>query len=274
MNPLPCRERTFPFRMSAAAFYGTYARWLRHLSERLGFRNAAALWKRAFEQYDDAPLVSLLSPEWRIAPPADGQWGGRSEDVLAEFFRQADPNLPIAEARNLLDGTPLLSHLTRRFGDATVEREVSAYEALHLRFDGLACLAEALIAAYGKQGELIVYDLMLASRLAAAKGQSGSVEDFIEDFTAESETPSLFTAGLQVELVSKTAREAVLHVRECEWARYFRERHPQVGYLMACSTDEAAYRAFNPGLRLQRTQTLMEGADFCDFRVHAVAEKG
>jgi predicted hydrocarbon binding protein len=79
---------------------------------------------------------------------------------------------------------------------------------------------------------------------------------------------------LQVELVSKTAREAVLHVRECEWARYFRERHPQVGYLMACSTDEAAYRAFNPGLRLQRTQTLMEGADFCDFRVHAVAEKG
>jgi hypothetical protein len=32
-----------------------------------------------------------------------------------------------------------------------------------------------------------------------------------------------------------------------------------LGYLMACSTDEAAYRAFNDTLRLQRTSTSMEG---------------
>lgn len=55
----------------------------------------------------------------------------------------------------------------------------------------------------------------------------------------------------------------------CEWARYFQERHPRVGYLMACSTDETAYRAFNPSLRLQRTQTLMEGGALCDFRIYA-----
>lgn len=39
---------------------------------------------------------------------------------------------------------------------------------------------------------------------------------------------------------------------------------------MACSTDEAAYRAFNDSLRLQRTSTLMEGGQVCDFRVRAV----
>jgi len=40
---------------------------------------------------------------------------------------------------------------------------------------------------------------------------------------------------------------------------------------MACSTDEAAYKAYNPSLRLQRTGTLMEGYDQCDFRIYAVS---
>jgi predicted ArsR family transcriptional regulator len=42
---------------------------------------------------------------------------------------------------------------------------------------------------------------------------------------------------------------------------------------MACSTDEAAYKAFNPSLRLQRTETIMEGSDKCDFRIFAVEEE-
>ena len=50
----------------------------------------------------------------------------------------------------------------------------------------------------------------------------------------------------------------------------FRERHPGVGYLVACSTDEVDYRAFNEKLRMQRTSTLMEGGEVCDFRIYAV----
>jgi hypothetical protein len=120
---------------------------------------------------------------------------------------------------------------------------------------------------------LIVYDLLTEERLASSQGEVGSVEDFIASFTSASDTPNLFAAGLEMEVISKSAREAVVFVRECEWARYFQERHPQVGYLMACSTDEASYKAFNPSLRLQRTGTLMEGSDQCDFRVYAVGEK-
>ena len=74
-------------------------------------------------------------------------------------------------------------------------------------------------------------------------------------------------------MIRKSDREAVTYVWECEWARYFQERHPRVGYLMACSTDEAAYKAINPSLRLRRTETIMEGSDKCDFMVYAVAGK-
>jgi hypothetical protein len=62
----------------------------------------------------------------------------------------------------------------------------------------------------------------------------------------------------------------VTRVVECEWARYFLEHHPGVGYLLACSLDNAAYRSFNNRLRLQRTSTLMEGGTACDFRVYAL----
>ena len=39
---------------------------------------------------------------------------------------------------------------------------------------------------------------------------------------------------------------------------------------MACNTDEAAYRAFNPNLRMQRSSTLMVMDKVCDFRIYAV----
>ena len=79
----------------------------------------------------------------------------------------------------------------------------------------------------------------------------------------------MFSAGLEVELVRGSEQEVVTRVKECEWARYYRERHPQVGFMLACSADNAAYESFNDRIRLQRTQTLMEGGAECDFRVYA-----
>lgn len=117
---------------------------------------------------------------------------------------------------------------------------------------------------------MIAYDLLQQERIHAAGGQTGSVAEFILNFIAPPAEANLFSAGLETQVVQAGESEATLHVKRCAWADYFRERRPQVGYLMACSTDEAAYRLFNPSLRLQRTTTLMEGGKFCDFRVYAV----
>jgi hypothetical protein len=62
----------------------------------------------------------------------------------------------------------------------------------------------------------------------------------------------------------------ILHVTACEWARYFGERHPSVAYLVACSTDEAGPRAVTDGLWMQRTSTIMEGGEVCDFTIYKV----
>ena len=164
---------------------------------------------------------------------------------------------------------PPIHQVRQIFSSPNVWKEITTYEALHLRSDGLALLTEALIRFHGKQGELIAYDLLREGRVKAMEGKTGSVAAFISDFTSEPEEANIFTAGLEIESVHVSERKVVWHIKECEWSRYFRERHPQVGYLLACSTDEVAYRAFNDQLRLQRTSTLMEGGKVCDFRIYA-----
>jgi hypothetical protein len=244
------------------------------LIERLGDKNILSLWEDTFANYDEQILMRILYSGWHeVETDETNQLEVTAEESIEAFFPSSGFELSSAEVRNIIEYTPPIRQVKQLFSIHTVEKEISAYDALHIRFDGFACLAEAVIEKYGKQGELIVYDLMTEGRLASGQGETGSIEEFIEYFTSVSDTPNLFTTGLEIEVISKSAREVVALVRECEWARYFQEQHPQVGYLMACSTDEASYRAFNPGLRLQRTGTIMQGSDQCDFRIYAVKEK-
>ena len=274
MDFIPCHQRRFPYRINFLTFYESYLRWLRHLIERLGDQNIHPLWKDTFVEYDDPLLMRILSSGWYpVKTDETMPLEAKAEDLVEAFFPSADSKFSNAEVRNMVEDTPPLRQIKQLFSTHTVEKEISAYDALHIRFDGFACLAEALIENFGKQGELIVYDLMTEGRLASGQGETGSVEQFIENFTSESDTPNLFAAGLEIEVVRKTDRESIAYVRACEWARYFQERHSQVGYLMACSTDEASYKAFNPSLRLQRTGTIMEGSDLCDFRIYALTGK-
>jgi predicted hydrocarbon binding protein len=271
---IPCPQRLFPYQINFVTFYAPYLRWLRHLVGRLGLQDTLSIWKQTFATYDDQLLINILSSGWSdVETNGSNQLDVKAEEIIDEFFPKVGSALTGAEINKIINNTPPIAHIKQLFTNHTVEKETTSYNALHIRFDGFACLAESLIEKYGKQGELIVYDLVTEGRLASIQGETCSVEEFIEDFTSESDTPSLFTAGLEIEVISKSEREAIIDIKECEWARYFQERHPRVGYLMACSTDEAAYKAFNPSLRLQRTETIMEGSDKCDFRVYAVVEK-
>ena len=39
-----------------------------------------------------------------------------------------------------------------------------------------------------------------------------------------------------------------------------------LGELLSCSRDSALIEGFNPEVELRRTQTIMDGAPYCDFR--------
>ena len=271
MDYMPCCERTFLHQINFSKYYALYLRWFRHLSERLGLEDTISIWENAFANYDDEYLIGILSYGWTTVESDQSNWTPEKiNNLISACLLTSAMVISTSKLGRIINNTPPLFQIKRFFSNDIVEREITAYDALHIRFDGFAYLAEAIIEAYGKQGEFIVYDLVVADRLADSEGQKGTVKEFIANFMSKPDTPNLFTAGLEIQQINQTRTELVINVLECEWARYFRERHPQVGYLMACSTDEIAYKDFNSRLRLQRTQTIMEGHDKCDFRIFTI----
>ncbi len=271
MMTLPLRERRFPLRLAPEVMdsYVRTAHWLRHLLERLGREPALRVWRHAFRESDDPFLNEILSAGWEPSegeePDVDGRW----DETLRAQFEPPVEGMGVEDARKLLDATPPFLQLRQAFSSLHQVRQTTTYEGLHLFRNGLSRVAEALLALHGKQGELIAYDAMLYGVASRPRPMMEPAE-FLAQFAAVSEEPTRFTAGLDAEIVRASDQEVVLHVHACEWARYFRTHHPAVGYLMACSLDEAEYRAVHPAIRMQRTTTLMEGGEQCDFRIYLV----
>ncbi|MFI5340191.1 MAG: L-2-amino-thiazoline-4-carboxylic acid hydrolase [Candidatus Methylomirabilales bacterium] len=69
----------------------------------------------------------------------------------------------------------------------------------------------------------------------------------------------------QVLQVTETAYD--FNVTRCRYAEMYRALGiPELGSVLSCGRDFALGEGFNPNLKLTRTQTIMEGAPFCDFR--------
>jgi hypothetical protein len=73
--------------------------------------------------------------------------------------------------------------------------------------------------------------------------------------------------ALQYRVLKKTADGFDADVTQCRYAQFFQKiGAPELGFLLVCSADFPITEGFNVGVRLTRTQTLMQGASHCDFR--------
>jgi len=77
----------------------------------------------------------------------------------------------------------------------------------------------------------------------------------------------MFKNALTFEVVEDSANTFAIKVKECLWAKTFREADAaEIGYAAICHGDYAMAKAFNPNLRMIRTKTLMQGHDCCDHK--------
>lgn len=77
----------------------------------------------------------------------------------------------------------------------------------------------------------------------------------------------LFKNALIFEILEDSANVFAIKVKECLWAKTFRESDAaDIGYAAICHGDFAMAKAFNPKLRMLRTKTLMQGHDCCDHK--------
>ena len=84
-----------------------------------------------------------------------------------------------------------------------------------------------------------------------------------------SETLQFWTRddALEIELVEESEEVLSFNVTRCRYAELYDSLGIRdIGTTLSCARDFALVEGFNPDVTLTRTQTIMEGAAFCDFR--------
>jgi hypothetical protein len=89
-----------------------------------------------------------------------------------------------------------------------------------------------------------------------------SLEDFAKEMSLWSQDDAI-----TFDLLDLTAEKISMNVTRCRYAEMYRELGmADLGFALSCARDFTMVEGFNPKIRLERTQTLMEGAEHCDFR--------
>jgi hypothetical protein len=84
-----------------------------------------------------------------------------------------------------------------------------------------------------------------------------------------SETLQFWTRdnALEIEQIEKSEEVLSFNVTRCRYAELYDSLGIRdIGTIFSCARDFALIEGFNADVSLTRTQTIMEGAPFCDFR--------
>jgi hypothetical protein len=72
---------------------------------------------------------------------------------------------------------------------------------------------------------------------------------------------------LEMEVIEETSETYHFNVTRCPYHEKYRELGlTEYGVAMSCCRDRPFASGLHPQLKLERSQTIMEGADHCDFR--------
>src|SRR5579862_4723398 len=101
-----------------------------------------------------------------------------------------------------------------------------------------------------------------ARQFAAAASGGTSLQSF-------KDIQSFWTKGgaLEIEVVEETDKTFAFNVTRCRYAETYKAMGlGEIGHLLSCNRDGAFSEGYDPKLKLDRSQTIMQGASHCDFR--------
>ncbi len=107
-------------------------------------------------------------------------------------------------------------------------------------------------------------DALEVGKIMAGKYGGNSMKElvrFIRDSWAEDN-------ALELTVLEETDQRLDFDVTRCCYAElYDRLNIKEFGYCLSCNRDAPLIKSFNPRMKLIRTQTIMQGAKICDFRI-------
>ncbi len=107
-------------------------------------------------------------------------------------------------------------------------------------------------------------DALSAGKSMAVKYAGNSIKilhQFIKEVWAAE-------GAIEFHILEETDQCLGFHVTRCRYAElYDRLGIKAFGFCLSCNRDASLIRGFNPRMQLLRTQTIMQGAEICDFRI-------
>ena len=101
-----------------------------------------------------------------------------------------------------------------------------------------------------------------AKMFAAKVGGKTSIQTFVD-------RQALWKIGgaMEMEVKEQTETSYVFNVTRCKYAEMYREMGlGEIGHLLSCQRDATFCEGYDPKIKLERKQTIMEGASCCMFR--------
>ncbi|RPJ64394.1 MAG: hypothetical protein EHM23_00570 [Acidobacteria bacterium] len=134
--------------------------------------------------------------------------------------------------------------------------------------DGFIDLVTALAKKAGGERYLEVIkqanDEIIAEGMKHRKIDDRSLRAFTEYLRNQNDFWKHVVTG---EIVEDSPNAVEVRVKECIWAKTFRQQKAaDLGYACVCHPDFAYAKAFNPKMRMERTKTLMQGDECCNHR--------
>ena len=108
--------------------------------------------------------------------------------------------------------------------------------------------------------------------IAEQQGRENAARRGRDDLLAFSENMQAFGGGgaLEIEMLERNEQRVGFNVRRCRFAEMYQAMDAgDLGFLLSCNRDASNVSGFNPAIDFTRTQTIMQGAAFCDFRYRA-----
>ena len=146
--------------------------------------------------------------------------------------------------------------------------KITRIEKRSIEVQAIAPVIEMVSKKIGKKEALEILE-KVNQQEAFERGQStvrtpglSTIEELVKDVSTWGDG-----GEWKIEVLEETSTTYYFNVHRCLYYEKYKELGlEKIGVQLSCCRDEPFAKGLDPKLRLSRTQTIMEGADFCDFR--------
>ena len=130
-------------------------------------------------------------------------------------------------------------------------------------------LIKAFMEEFGKEKTIEIASGVIL-KLAQENGRDLASRAGGNSFDDLANATTQWSAGgaIEREVLDKSEKNYDFNIVRCKYAEMYKELGlADMGFIFSCGRDGSMYSGFNEKIKLERTQTIMQGAAYCDFRL-------